>query len=450
MTGLLARLRADPFVVDAKTIIAAKRDGKELSEDQLRSFIDGAVSGNWSPAQVGALLMAAYLRGLSQQETVSLTHVMRQSGETMDFGPGAPLVDKHSTGGVGDKVSIVLAPLAAACGLRVPMLSGRGLGHTGGTLDKLESIPGFRTQLNKAEIESIVARTGCVMAGQSATIVPADRLLYATRDETSTVESQQLISASILSKKLAEGLDGLVLDVKFGRGAFMPTLEKAEELANRMVGIGRAAGCRVGAWLTRMDCPLGASVGNAVEVAECIEMLRGGGSPTLRGLILDLVAGMVHLGWPSEYSMERGRELAQERLQSGAALEVFRSVVAAHGGDPAVLDDPGLLPAAPVQRQVVVPGERTVTIADIDARKIAELVLALDAGRRKAADSIDPATGISGLPELGAQLEPGQPLATIHCRSEAEFTSSSRQLLEAVRFAYASVEPEFLLSKIIL
>jgi thymidine phosphorylase len=275
-------------------------------------------------------------------------------------------------------------------------------------------------------------------------------LLYATRDETSTVESQQLISASILSKKLAEGLDGLVLDVKFGRGAFMPTLEQAEELANRMVGIGRAAGCRVGAWLTRMDCPLGASVGNAVEVAECIEMLRGGGSPSLRGLILDLVAGMVHLGWPEKYTMEQGRELAQERLESGAALEVFRNVVVAHGGDPAVLDDPGLLPAAPVQRPVAVPGDRTVTIADIDARKVAELVLALDAGRRKAADSIDPSTGISGLPELGAQLEPGQPLATIHCRSDAEFTTASGQLLEAVRFAYAPVEAEFLLSKIIL
>lgn len=437
-------------IVDAKTIIANKRDGKELDAAAIEAFVKGTVSGEWSPAQIGAMLMAIWLRGLTPGETVALTGCMRSSGDCMNFPRGLPVVDKHSTGGVGDKVSLVLAPLAAACGLRVPMLSGRGLGHTGGTLDKLESIPGFRTRMTKQEIEAQVGRIGFVMAGQSESIVPADRILYATRDESSTVESKQLITASILSKKLAEGLDALVLDVKYGRGAFMATLEEATELARMMVDIGHSAGCRVGAWLTRMDAPLGAAVGNAVEVAESVELLRGQGPKVLRELVIELTAGMIRLGRDGAIGTEEARELAIAKLDDGSALELFRKMVEAQGGDPRVVDDLSILPQAPLKVEITFDGTEPAWVADIDARGVAERVLELDAGRRKASDDIDPATGISGLVQLGQKVGPGDVLAVVHCRTEAEAETAGRGLREAIQFSKEPVEVAPLVTRVIL
>lgn len=436
----------------AQQIIRIKRDGGELSDGQIATFVGGVVSGRWTPAQTGAMLMAILQNEMNERETAALERCMRHSGEVLEFGePGGPVVDKHSTGGVGDKVSLVLAPLAAACGLRVPMLSGRGLGHTGGTLDKLESIPGFRTALSSEEIRQQLAAVGCVMGGQTEDIVPADRILYSLRDETATVESLSLISASIMSKKLAEGLDALVLDVKYGRGAFMPNLMAAEDLARRMVAIGQSAGCRVAAWLTRMEEPLGGAIGNAVEVAESIEILRGGGPTALRDLILDLVAGMLHLGFDGRFaSMAEARELAVQRLDDGAALEVFRRLVAAQGGDVRVVDQPRLLPQATVTHPVLYPGAQPAYVAAIDGRLLAEAVLAMGAGRQKAGDPIDPATGISELVALGQRVEPGAELAMVHARGTAEWERAETALVAAIEFSAQPVEVAPLVTKVLL
>src|SRR5712671_1885605 len=327
-------------------LIRKKRDGGSLSTAEIGYLVDGCTTGSIPDYQVAAWLMAVVVRGMTREETASLTHAMLHSGEVLDlsFLP-AKKVDKHSTGGVGDKTSLVLAPLVAAGGLYVPMISGRGLGHTGGTLDKLESIPGFRVGLPVPEFHRVLKACGCSMIGQTESVAPADRKLYALRDVTGTVESPYLICASIMSKKLAEGTDALVLDVKTGSGAFMKKEEDAVFLAELMVETGELMGKQMVALITNMDQPLGRMVGNALEVVESIEVLNGGGPRDLRELCLELAAWMFFLGDASK-SVAEGRQLAERTIASGKALEKFRQMVKLQGGDPATIDDPGKLPTA--------------------------------------------------------------------------------------------------------
>ena len=418
-----------------------------LGEAEIKEFISGVVDGSWSRGQTGSMLMALFQRGLDAEETGFLLQAMLHSGDTLEMeGLSHPVVDKHSTGGVGDKVSLVLAPLAAACGLAVPMLSGRGLGHTGGTLDKLESIPGFRVFLTPAEVRAQVERIGCVIAGQTERIVPADRILYAMRDETGTVEDPSLVATSILSKKLAEGLEALFLDVKFGRGAFFEEYAEAEKLARLMVDLGKAAGCRVGAWLTRMDAPLGRAVGNAVEVEECIRMLKGEGSEELADFICEQVAAMRVLSGTTD-TFEEALGLAREKLARGEALERFRAMVEAQGGDTLVIEDPERLPQARVVEDILHEEAEPVWIRDVDARKVAELVLETGAGRRNADEAVDHACGISGLVRVGERVEPGDLLARLHLNEERRREAWVADLMSALTFSPSPVEPETLIVK---
>jgi len=412
-------------------IIRVKRDGGALPPEAVAEFVRGVVDGSWTRAQAAALLMAVFQRGMELDETRALLDAMVRSGELLERGAGtAPRVDKHSTGGVGDKVSLPLAPLAAACGLTVPMLSGRGLGHTGGTLDKLEAIPGFNVFLEPERIRRQLDEIGCVIAGQTETLAPADRILYALRDETATVESIPLIAASILSKKLAEGLDALLLDVKFGRGAFLTRLEDAEQLARLMVELGHAAGCRTSAWLTRMDAPLGRAAGNAVEVAECVEILKGGGPEQLADLICRQAGGMLHLGGLAR-NFESGVEQARACLASGLALARFRAMVEAQDGDPAFIDDPGRLPQARHLADLLHAGAAPAWVTDIDARAVADVVLETGAGRRRAEDGVDHSAGVSALACIGERAEPGARLARLHHSDPAR----EAQWLERIRAA---------------
>ncbi|NDV60872.1 thymidine phosphorylase [Puniceicoccales bacterium CK1056] len=433
-----------------QSVIRLKRDGGELPEAAIKEFVSGAVDGSWSRGQIGAMLMALFQKGLSLEETRVLLEQMLHSGEVLDMeGIDTPVADKHSTGGVGDKISLVLAPLAAACGLAVPMLSGRGLGHTGGTLDKLESIPGFKVFLNSRELRKQVETIGCVIAGQTESIVPADKILYAMRDETSTVEHPSLVAASILSKKLAEGLDALLLDVKFGRGAFFEKFEDAEFLAQLMVDLGKAAGCRVGAWLTCMDAPLGRAVGNAVEVEECISIMKGEGPDQLADFICELVAGMLFLAG-KDSSLESALEHARARLADGSALDRFRSMVAMQGGDVAIIESPEKLPQARVIHEVLYEESKPAWVRDVDARKVAEIVLETGAGRRNADDDIQHGSGISGLVCIGERIEPGDLLARIHAENSEQLEAWSTQLASAVSFSDEPVEPASLIIKQIM
>lgn len=430
-------------------LIARKRDGHELSKAAVEAFVDGVVSGAWTPGQTGAMLMAMLLRGMSMEETTWLTMAMLGSGEQLDLSyESRPVVDKHSTGGVGDKVSLVLAPLAAACGLAVPMLSGRGLGHTGGTLDKLDAIPGFRSRLSSVEIQDCVRKAGCVIAGQTERLVPADRTLYSMRDETATVESLPLITASILSKKLAEDLDALLLDVKFGCGAFMADQGQAEALGRLMVQLGKTSGCRVRALLTRMDAPLGRAVGNAVEVAECIAILNGAGSEPLIGLIIDQVAHLLTLAHP-DWEWQEAHDLARRRLADGSARARFAAMLQAQGADVRILDEPDRLPKAALVRPLLWDGTTPVHVAAIDARAVAELVLGLGAGRRRASDEVDPATGLSGLVQVGESVQPGGVLADIHAADAIAWERAAGELRAAIQFSEKSVEPAALIAKVL-
>src|SRR5712691_8427150 len=333
-------------VVRAVDVIQRKRDGLELTREEIDFFIRGYAAGQIPDYQASAFTMAVFFRGMTAGETVALTEAMMHTGEVLDFSelPG-PKADKHSTGGVGDKTSLILAPLAAACGVYVPMISGRGLGHTGGTLDKLESIPGFRVRLSLAEFRDALRRSKMGLIGQTPEVAPADRKLYALRDVTATVESRPLISASIMSKKMAEGIDALVLDVKTGDGAFMKSFEDAKALAETMVEIGRGMGKKVAALITDMDQPLGHAVGNALEVVECVDTLKGRGPSDLQSLSLELAAWMLHLGGMTNH-LEAARARVRDAVASGAGLRKLREVVELQGGDPRVVDDPGLLPRA--------------------------------------------------------------------------------------------------------
>jgi pyrimidine-nucleoside phosphorylase len=428
--------------MNPQSIIRRKRDGDALSTDEIEAFVAGVVTRDWTPAQMGSMLMAIFQKGLDLDETGYLLEAMLHSGETLDMeGVKCPKVDKHSTGGVGDKVSLVLAPLAAACGLAVPMLSGRGLGHTGGTLDKLESIPGFNVFLPAKAIQKQVRKIGCVMAGQTEALVPADRILYAMRDETVTVEHPALIASSILSKKLAEGIDCLLLDVKFGRGAFLKEFADARMLAKLMVDLGRSAGCRVEAWLTRMDTPLGTAVGNAVEVEECIDILKGNATGELTDLIVDQVAGLVEMAGLAD-DAESALNLVREKLSDGSALERFASMIEAQGGDAGVVDDTSRLPQAMHIVDILHEDGTESHVADIDALEIAGVVLETGAGRRKASDTVDHACGISQLVNQGDPLIPGDVIARLHHNAPDRETEWVERIRRAVSLSVEPVTPE--------
>jgi pyrimidine-nucleoside phosphorylase len=395
-------------------IIRQKRDGGTLARPDIDAFVTGVTDGSLPDYQIAALLMAIVLRGMTTDETAWLTDAMVRSGVRVSYPDvGGTPVDKHSTGGVGDKASLVLAPLAAACGAVVPMMSGRGLGHTGGTLDKLEAIPGFRTGLSLEELRAAIRSVGCALIGQTSDIAPADRKLYAMRDVTGTVESIPLISASIMSKKLAEGIGGLVLDVKTGAGAFMKTLDDSRRLAESLVSIGRASGVRTEAVITAMDAPLGRLVGNSLEVIESIETLKGRGPADLEELSVLLAARMLIVaGLESREAAAVARVRAA--LSSGAGLEKFRQIIECQGGDPLVVDDYNRLPSAPDRQPIA--ASRDGYVAILQAELVGRAAVALGAGRGRIDDVIDPAVGIEIVAPVGSPIRAGEPVLLIHHR----------------------------------
>jgi pyrimidine-nucleoside phosphorylase len=388
-------------------LIRKKRDGGALDDAELRAFVAGVTDGSIPDYQVAAMLMAMFWRGLDNRELATWADAMTRSGDVLDLSQiERAKIDKHSTGGVGDKISIPLAPAVAACGVAVPMVSGRGLGHTGGTLDKLESIPGFKVDLSVERFTQLVDELGVCLIGQTARIAPADKRLYALRDVTATVESLPLIASSIMSKKLAEGIDGLVIDCKVGNGAFMKTIDKARALCALMRAIGTRAGKRITCVLTDMSAPIGRTIGNALEIRESIEILRGGGPTDTRELVQVLGAEMLVLGGAATTPAD-GRAKIERVLADGSALDVFRKLVAAQGGDPAVCDAPGsVLPRAAHRTEITL---RPGTIAAIDSEALGIAALVIGAGRRTKEDAIDPAAGLVVDAYLGEAIEPGAP-----------------------------------------
>ncbi len=408
-------------------LIRRKRDSGELTPEEIQFLVNGYTRDAIPDYQMAAWLMAVLLRGMSRGEIAALTEAMLHSGQTLDFSD-LPVrkVDKHSTGGVGDKTSLVIAPVVAAGGLLVPMISGRGLGHSGGTLDKLESIPGFNVNLSLAEFRRVLKQCGCALIGQTVEIAPADKKIYALRDVTSTVESPALICASIMSKKLAEGIDALVLDVKTGSGAFMKKLDEAASLAELLVETGKRMGKTVVALITDMDQPLGRKAGNALEVEESIEVLRGGGPDDLRQVCLELAAWMFYLGERAA-SVDDGKKLAAELIASGKALEKFREVVRLQGGDSRVADDPGLLPRARHALEVTSPSDGFLVGTQCEQLGVACVVLG--GGREKKEDSIDPAVGLVFHKKVGEPVKRGEPLCTILYNADARL-GEARRLVE--------------------
>ena len=417
--------------MDAVKIITHKRDGGELEDKDIQYLIDGYTAGRVPDYQMSAFLMASQLRGLSLRETIALTECMLNSGRILDFTAVSSLViDKHSTGGVGDKVSLVLAPMARACGICVPMMAGRGLGHTGGTLDKLDAIPGFRTKLELLEIYNQVRETGLAIIGPTKEIAPADRLLYALRDVTASVDFIPFITASILSKKLAEGLDGLVLDVKLGRGAFMKTPEDARELAESLVHVGEHLGMNTIAWITNMDVPLGRAVGNWVEVEESIlsEMI--------------VLAGLAD-------TLEEARERAQATIDSGRALDVFAKLVDRQGGDSSVIYDTTLRMRSIEPTVITVPLDIGGYVSDIDALKIAHASNEMGTGRLVMTDSVDPEAGIVLHLRPGERVQPGAPLASFYTRKVDQSERFARNITDAYSFSDNPVEkPNVLIDRL--
>jgi len=416
-------------------LIRKKRDGGALSASEIGCIVDGYTQGTIPDYQIAAWLMAVVLRGMTREELAALTHTMLHSGEVLDLGfLPAKKVDKHSTGGVGDKTSLVLASLVAAGGLYVPMISGRGLGHTGGTLDKLESIPGFRVGLSVAEFRRVLKACGASMIGQTEQIAPADRKLYALRDVTGTVESPNLICASIMSKKLAEGTDALVLDVKTGSGAFMKKEEDAVFLAELMVETGERMGKQMAALITNMDQPLGRMVGNAMEVEECIAVLHGGGPQDLRELCLHLAAWMFYLGGTTK-TVAEGKQLSAEMISSGRAFDRFRQMVELQGGDISAIDDPARLPSA--DHRVDVPSSRAGYVSAIQCEHIGTACVILGGGREKKEDSVDPAVGIVVHKKIGDKVADGEPLCTIHCHSDEQAARAKQLIAESYQISAA-------------
>ena len=429
-------------------IIRKKRDGLLLTEAEIRTVIEGITDGSVGEEQIGAFLMAVYFQGMEPEETVVLTRAMLESGDSLTWeGASLPIVDKHSTGGVGDKISLPLAPALAACGVGVPMVSGRGLGHTGGTLDKLESISGYQTRLSTQEIKEIVQDVGCVICGQTERIAPADKTIYSIRDITSTVESVPLITGSILSKKASAGLQALVLDVKVGEGAFMNDMDQARTLANSLVRVSNGLGIQTSALITEMDYPIGRTIGNALEVVESVECLKGEGPHDTEELVCALGGELLHLVKKVQ-SPEDGFKAIQKTLHDGSALQRFRAMIEAVGGDPSVCDDPtSALPKAPELEEIPAPSKGFVK--HISSRELALVALELGAGRNRKEDDVDPAVGLEILVSRGDSLKQNQPWIRVHHRNNLksehiarlqaalstshDMPSASSRILEAVR-----------------
>jgi len=443
----VSQLKAPPRSFRAIDVIRQKRDGAELSDSEIGWLVNAYTRGDIPDYQVSAWLMAVVLRGMTRPETAALTDAMLHSGEVLDLSAlPSKKVDKHSTGGVGDKTSLVLAPLAAAAGITVPMISGRGLGHTGGTLDKLEAIPGFNVNLSVAEFRHLLQTCGCAMIGQTAEIAPADRKLYALRDVTGTVESPHLICASIMSKKLAEGIDGLVLDVKTGSGAFMKNQKDAEFLAELMVETGERMGKQVVALITEMDQPLGNMIGNSLEVIEAVDVLRGSGPEDLRELCLELAGWMLHLGGASR-TVAEGKQQSAHVISSGKALQKFRQMVELQGGDSRAIDDVRRLPRA--RQTSEVSAANSGYLAAIECERIGTACVILGGGRERKEDSVDPAVGIVLHKKVGDRVATGEPLATIHYNEESRAERARQLLLQSCRIGDVAPWQRPLIHKII-
>jgi pyrimidine-nucleoside phosphorylase len=414
-------------------VIRKKRDGLSLSREEIEFFIAGVTSGRIADYQVSALLMAIYLNGMDQHEQQALTEAMLNSGKIHDFTDiPKPKADKHSTGGVGDKTSIIIAPLVAACDVCVPMISGRGLGHTGGTLDKLESIPGYRVNLSLTEFKQVLEKVGYAMAGQTAEIAPADKKMYALRDATSTVEAIPLIVASIISKKGAAGLDAMIIDVKVGNGAFMREETAARDLAHALVSTGNSCGIKTRALLTDMNQPLGSAVGNSLEVLECVELLRGeaneAAQPVLE-LSLELSAHMLVLA-NVEQTIDAARKQLEQVLRSGKALECLRSNIEAQGGEPRVCDDPGaFLPL--VRETVKVESQRSGFITKVDTTEIGHAIAAIGGGRVRIEDTVDPTVGFTSELKLGDQVRAGEAIGIVYCADSSAAAEAARRIQAA-------------------
>ncbi len=425
-------------------IIRRKRDGETLSPEEIAFMVGGLTDGSISEGQVAAFAMAVFFRGMTMDERVALTRCMVESGETLaweDVSGDAPVLDKHSTGGVGDKVSLMLAPIVAACGARVPLISGRGLGHTGGTLDKLDSIPGYNTAPDIAEFRHCIAEAGCAIIGQTGDLAPADRRLYAIRDVTATIESIPLITASILSKKLAAGPRGLVMDVKTGNGAFAAELAMARELAESIVAVANGAGLKTTALITDMNQVLGRSVGNAVEVAETVAFVRGGTDrdPRLEEVVLALAGEMLAIGGITPDSAT-GRDMAAAVLADGRAAEPFQRMVAALGGPADFVERPEThLPAAPLS--VACMPETPGIVTAMDTRAVGVAVVALGGGRRRADDAIDHSVGLTDMCALGETVDGERPLAIVHAANDTAAEAACRALREAVSIGEAAPAP---------
>ena len=414
----------------AVDVIRAKRDGEALSRQAIDAFVTGVTDGSWPDYQTSALLMAIVLRGMNAEETAALTDAMVRSGTRVDLSAiSGTKVGKHSTGGVGDKVSIVLAPLAAACGVTVPKMSGRGLGHTGGTLDKLEAIPGFRVALSIEEFLTALREVGCCLISQTKDIAPADKKLYALRDVTGTIESIPLISASVMSKKLAEGSNALVLDVKCGSGAFMKSRADATALAKSLVAIGQAHGVRTEAFITAMETPLGLAVGNALEIAECIETLKGDGPADLEALIVRLAARMVQLAGRAD-SAEAAERLVREALTSGAGLAKFATMIRHQGGDGEVVNDLSRLPKA--ARSETITARSTGHVQRLDAELVGRASMLLGAGREKAGDAVDLTAGITIRRKPGDNVRAGEPVLDLHFNDDRGLASARDLIAQAI------------------
>lgn len=432
--------------MDARAIIARLRKGEVPGAEELRWFAAGLADGTVSDAQAGAFAMGVCLRGLGEGGRVALTEGMRDSGDVLRWRLDRPVVDKHSTGGLGDAVSLLLAPALAACGVAVPMISGRGLGHTGGTLDKMEAIPGVTAQISEEKLRAVVAEVGCAVVGATGRIAPADRRLYAVRDVTGTVESIDLITASILSKKLAAGLEALVLDVKCGSGAFMKTEAEARALAQALVSAANGAGCRTAALITDMDEPLCSALGNAVEVGLCMEVLAGNRAvaPRLHDLTVALGGRLLALVGGAE---GEGEERIRAALDSGAAMERFARMVAALGGPPDMAEDWRThLPKAPVVGDVV--AREAGFVSAFDGEALGLVVVAMGGGRRVETDRIDPAVGLTDVVRLGQRVEKGQALATIHARDEASAEAAAQGVLAAIHVGEAPVMPRLIRERV--
>jgi thymidine phosphorylase len=434
-------------------IIRKKRDGLALTPPEIVAFINGVANDSVSEGQIAAFTMATYFNGMTRDEAVALTMAMRDSGRVLSWRAMAlngPVVDKHSTGGVGDVVSIMLGPMLAACGCYVPMISGRGLGHTGGTLDKLDSIPGYQTNISIERFQQVVREVGVAIIGQTAELAPADKRMYATRDVTATVESIPLITASILSKKLAAGLDALVMDVKVGSGAFMPTHAKSHELAESIVAVGNGAGMTTTALLTDMNQPLMACAGNAIEVSAAVDYLTGGyrlpAFARLHEVTMALGAELLASSGRFQDKMAGIAQL-ERSLQTGAAADVFQKMVAALGGPTDLVEKPAqYLAQAPVRLDVFV--HEAGSVASINTRAVGLAVVMLGGGRLRAADAVDPAVGLTNLLPLGTAVTQGDRLATIHARSQAEATEVAAMLQEAMTIGEHAITPPSVLERV--